>query len=308
MSLNKGCFKILAEVAMELKGYSTVAGQASSSRSHKARSLWKDSNVVEHSTQHIFPPWLSPSGKFKGPRSHFSIRSVFSLVSILSVVTQLLASCCHGYQDVNWTLSPHSPVSLKPNYVARVPSVSSEDPAPGKGTSTRASEVLGTTSGNIQPSGHVRPLTVSSPVTRVLPFSLVSCSTTAWRYTHQSLSETHCWVSISIWVVTHQRRSWWTENQGQEKENGLREISQLYVGSWRKPPHYPLSPVLPLHHIDHFLTLISLSIYYYLLHWNAFSTKQGVCLILNESQATREVSGTKWVSEWMNAPSLAFLG
>ena len=140
-------------------------------------------------------------------RGHFGIQSISSLVNSFSVVTQLSASCCHGYRDANWTLSPYCPLSLKPNYIAQILSVSSEDPAPARGTSSRASKGLGDAGGNIQPSGHVRALTVSSWVSRVRQFSLVSCPTAAWRHMHQSLSQVHCWVSTSIWVVTHQRRS-----------------------------------------------------------------------------------------------------
>lgn len=155
---------------MEVKGYATVAGRPAASEL-KSTVTPKRSFTVQHSTQCISLPDFLHLGN---SRAHFGIQSMSSLVNSFSVVTQLSVSCCHGYQDANWTPSSYSPLSLKPNCVAQILSVSSEDPAPARGASSRASKGLGDAGGNIQPSGHVRALTVSSPVSGVLQFPLVS--------------------------------------------------------------------------------------------------------------------------------------
>lgn len=54
------------------------------------------------------------------------------------------------------------PSSLQSNYVAQILSMSSENSAPARGTSSRASEGLGDAGGKVQPSGHVRALSASS--------------------------------------------------------------------------------------------------------------------------------------------------
>ena len=188
---------------MEVKGYAAVAGRPAASEL-KSTVTPKRSLTVQHSTQCISLPDLLHLGN---SRPRFGIQSMSSLVNSFSVATQLSVSCCHGYQDANWTLCSYRPFSLKPNCVAQILSVSSKDPAPARGASSRASEGLGGAGGNIQPSGHVGALTVSSLVSGALQFPLVSCSAAAWRHMPRRLSQEPCWASTSIWVVTHQRRS-----------------------------------------------------------------------------------------------------
>lgn len=203
MSLSKGWFKTRAEEEMEVKGYATVAGRPAASELKSTVTL-KRSLTVQHSTQYISLPDFRHLGN---SRARFGIQSMSSLVNSFSVVTQLSVSWCHGYQDANWTPSSYRTFSLKPNCVAQILSVSSKDPAPARGASSRASEGLGGAGGNIEPSGHVGALTVSSLVPGVFQSPLVSCSTAAWRHVQRRLSQEPRWASTSIWVVTHQRRS-----------------------------------------------------------------------------------------------------